>query len=216
MRLVLLGAPGAGKGTQAVRLSKELNIPHISTGDIFRYNIKNETPLGKQAKSYMDRGELVPDDVTVNIVKDRLQKDDCRNGFILDGFPRTIPQAESLDKILDEMGVSIDCALNIEVKDGVIIKRLSGRRICPECGKVYHLVTDPPKVDGKCDLDSAKLIQRDDDKEETIRNRLATYHAQSEPLIEYYSRQGKLANVEGSYSIERTTEDVDRVLEKLK
>ena len=216
MRLVLLGAPGAGKGTQAVRLSKEYDIPQISTGDIFRYNIKNGTPLGKLAKEYIDKGGLVPDEVTISIVKDRIQQEDCRKGFILDGFPRTIPQAESLDKVLEEMDAAIDYALNVDVVDEVIVNRLSGRRVCPECGKVYHTVNEPPKKDGICDLDGAALIQRDDDKEETIRKRLMTYHEQTEPLIDFYGKQGKLATVEGNQSIERTSREIDEILGKKK
>ncbi len=216
MRLVLLGAPGAGKGTQAVRLSKEYNIPQISTGDIFRYNIKNGTPLGKLAKEYMDKGGLVPDEVTVRIVKDRLQQADCNNGFILDGFPRTIPQAESLDKILHQIDKVIDFALNVDVADELIVKRLSGRRVCPDCGKIYHTISEPPKKDGFCDVDGAALIQRDDDKEETIWNRLQTYHERTEPLIGFYGKQGKLATVEGSKSIEQTTMEIDAILRKNK
>ncbi|NTV89473.1 MAG: adenylate kinase [Clostridiales bacterium] len=214
MRLVLLGAPGAGKGTQAVRLSKGYNIPQISTGDIFRYNIKNGTPLGKLAKEYIDKGGLVPDEVTIKIVKERLHQEDCKNGFILDGFPRTIPQAESLDMVLKEMGEALDYALNVDVADEVIVTRLSGRRVCQECGKIYHTITEPPKSEGICDLDGAAIIQRDDDKEETIRRRLQIYHNQTEPLIEFYGKQGKLATVEGNQSIERTTEEIDSILGK--
>jgi adenylate kinase len=216
MRLILLGAPGAGKGTQAVRLSKLYNIPQISTGDMFRYNIKNGTPLGLLAKEYIDKGGLVPDEVTVRIVKDRLQNEDCKNGFILDGFPRTIPQAESLDMVLKEMNTELDFALNVDVADEVIIKRLSGRRVCPDCGRIYHIVSEPPKTAGKCDVDGAQLVQRNDDREETIRRRLFTYHNWTEPVIGYYVKQGKLAKVEGNLTIEQTTLEIDAVLGKKK
>jgi adenylate kinase len=212
MRLVLLGAPGAGKGTQATRIAKELNIPHISTGDIFRYNIKNETPLGKIAKEYIDSGGLVPDEVTVEIVKDRLLEDDCKNGFILDGFPRTIPQAESLDKVLKDMSIKLDYAINVDVADDVIVQRLSGRRVCSSCGKIYHMVSEPPKQEGVCDVCNSSLVQRDDDKEETVKNRLLTYHQQTEPLIDYYDGQGILATVTGGGSIEETSNEVDKLL----
>jgi adenylate kinase len=205
MRLILLGAPGAGKGTQAVTLSEKLNIPHISTGDIFRSNIKNGTPLGRMAKEYIDKGGLVPDEVTIGIVKDRLLNDDCKKGFILDGFPRTIPQAESLDKVLEEMDAFIDYAVDIYVSDEEIVKRLSGRRVCPECGKTYHLVSGPPRTSGICDVCGAALIQRDDDKEETVLKRLKTYHDQTEPLIGYYKKKGKLLTVDGETRILDTT-----------
>lgn len=212
MRLVILGAPGAGKGTQAVNLSEKLKIPHISTGDIFRSNIKNGTSLGKLAKQYIDNGDLVPDEVTIGIVKDRLQKDDCDNGFILDGFPRTINQAESLDRILEEMGTALDHVLDICVEDEVIIKRLSGRRMCPECNMNYHVDSDEPARTGICGRCGAKLVQREDDREETIINRLQTYHAQTEPLIYYYKAKGILLEVKGRDKIADTTADVNRVL----
>ena len=212
MRLILLGAPGAGKGTQAVTLSKKLNIPHISTGDIFRSNIKNGTPLGKMAKEYIDKGGLVPDEVTIGIVKDRLQNDDCNKGFILDGFPRTIPQAENLDKVLEEMDASIDYAVDIYVNDEEIIKRISGRRVCPECGKTYHLVSGPPKTSGICDVCDTALIQRDDDKEETVFKRLKTYHEMTEPLIEYYKKRGKLLTVDGGTRISDTAAAIYKAL----
>ena len=212
MRLVLLGAPGAGKGTQAVKLSEKLDIPHISTGDIFRANIKSGTPLGKMAKEYIDKGMLVPDEVTIGIVKDRLSKDDCSQGFILDGFPRTIPQAESLDKVLSEMGVALDHVVDIYVQDSDIVKRLSGRRVCQECGMSYHIDFGPPKKTGTCDGCSAKLIQREDDKEETIVNRLKTYHEQTEPLIGYYKSKSKLLVVEGQDKISDSTAEMYKVL----
>ncbi len=212
MRLVLLGAPGAGKGTQAVTLSEKLKVPHISTGDIFRYNIKNGTPLGKLAKEYIDKGALVPDEVTIGIVKDRLSQADCAGGYILDGFPRTIPQAESLDAVLAEMGVSLDYAVDIFVPDAEIIKRLSGRRVCPACGMSYHVHYGPPKKEGICDACGAALIQREDDSEATVLNRLTTYHKQTEPLIEYYRGQGKLLVVEGKEQISETTAEMLKVL----
>lgn len=212
MRLVLLGAPGAGKGTQAVNLSEKLKVPHISTGDIFRLNIKNCTPLGKLAKEYIDKGALVPDEVTIGIVKDRLSQDDCTKGFILDGFPRTIPQAVNLDRVLEEMGVALDYAVDIFVHDSEIVKRLSGRRVCPECGMSYHVLFGPPKKDGTCDACGKALIQRDDDREETVLKRLSTYHSQTEPLIEFYKGKGKLLVVEGQEKISDTTSEMFKVL----
>jgi len=207
MRLVLLGAPGAGKGTQAVILSEKYNIPHISTGDIFRSNIKNNTELGKKAKEYIDKGLLVPDELTIDIVKDRINKPDCSDGFILDGFPRTIFQAQELDKILEGMGIELDCVLNIDVSDEKNIKRLSGRRVC-QCGKTYHILNNPPKKEGICDSCNGELFQREDDREETVIQRLETYHKQTEPLIEYYEKSGKLVTVEGRESIDDTTKEV--------
>lgn len=207
MRLVLLGAPGAGKGTQAVILSEKYNIPHISTGDIFRSNIKNNTELGKKAKEYIDKGLLVPDELTIDIVKDRINKPDCSDGFILDGFPRTIFQAQELDKFLEGMGIELDCVLNIDVSDEKIIKRLSGRRVC-QCGKTYHILNNPPKKEGICDSCNGELFQREDDREETVIQRLETYHKQTEPLIEYYEKSGKLVTVEGRESIDDTTKEV--------
>lgn len=213
MRLVLLGAPGAGKGTQAVILSEKLNIPHISTGDIFRNNIKNKTELGKKAEEYITKGLLVPDEITVDLMKDRLKEDDCKNGFILDGFPRNIAQAEALDNYLNEMGVKLDCALNIHVDDEEIIERISGRRVCQNCGKSYHVKYNPPAVNGECDDCKSKLIQRDDDKEETVMKRLETYHKQTEPLIEYYQKKGLLKTVIGQEKVEDTTREVMKALE---
>ncbi|MGI6668519.1 MAG: adenylate kinase [Acetivibrionales bacterium] len=212
MRLVLLGAPGAGKGSQAVVLSQKLNIPHISTGDIFRSNIKNGTELGLMAKKYIDSGALVPDEVTIGIVKDRIQQDDARDGFILDGFPRTISQAESLDRMLKDMGQGLDYVLNLEVADEVIIKRLSGRRVCPECNATYHVESNPPSRENICDNCGARLIQREDDREHTVVNRLNTYHAQTEPLINYYREKGILADVSGRDRISDTTAEVFRAL----
>lgn len=212
MRLVILGAPGAGKGTQAVNLSEKLKVPHISTGDIFRSNIKGGTPLGKLAKEYIDKGALVPDDVTIGIVKDRLQQSDCKNGFILDGFPRTIPQAENLDSVLAEMGTALDYAVDILVEDEVITKRLTGRRICPECNMSYHVDFSEPARKGICANCGAKLIQREDDRQETIINRLKTYHTQTEPLIGYYKGKGSLLTVRGQDKIADTTLEVYKAL----
>lgn len=212
MRLVILGAPGAGKGTQAVNLSEKLQVPHISTGDIFRSNIKGGTPLGKLAKEYIDKGALVPDEVTIGIVKDRLQQADCKNGFILDGFPRTIPQAESLGSVLAEMGTALDYVVDISVEDEVIIKRLSGRRICPECNMSYHVDFSEPARGGICANCGAKLIQREDDREETVINRLKTYHTQTEPLIGYYKGKGYLLTVKGQGKIVDTTAEVYKAL----
>ncbi len=212
MKLVVLGAPGAGKGTQAVLLAERLKVPHISTGDIFRSNIKEGTPLGKLAKQYIDSGALVPDDVTIGIVKDRLQKPDCKNGFILDGFPRTIAQAQSLDDMLASMGTKLDSVLDLEVKDEVIIMRLSGRRVCPDCSASYHIDFNPPKKDAICDSCGAKLIQREDDREQTVINRLKTYHAQTEPLIGYYRGKGILKEAWGKEQIGETTIEVFKAL----
>ncbi|ANX02431.1 adenylate kinase [Thermoclostridium stercorarium subsp. leptospartum DSM 9219] len=214
MRLILLGAPGAGKGTQAVNLSQRLNIPHISTGDIFRANIKEGTELGKKAKEYIDQGLLVPDDLTVSIVKDRIQKPDCSNGFLLDGFPRTIPQAEQLDEVLKGMGLKLDAVINLEVPDEVIVKRMAGRRVCRRCGMAYHVVTNPPRVEGKCDSCGDELIIRDDDKEETVIERLKTYHEKTEPLIGYYKEKGLLLQFDGMKAILETTSEIMEALLK--
>ncbi len=214
MRIVLLGAPGAGKGTQAKIISEQFNIPHISTGDIFRANIKGNTPLGIKAKEYIDKGELVPDELTVDIVKDRLTNPDCANGFILDGFPRTIPQAEYLDKVLSEMKISLDVALLIDVKDDHIIQRMSGRRVCTKCGATYHTIFNPTKVEGVCDVCNAQVIQRSDDAAETVLNRLETYHKQTQPLINYYMNAGKLKVAEGADEVKETTARVMKVLER--
>ncbi|NSW91206.1 MAG: adenylate kinase [Firmicutes bacterium] len=212
MRIVLLGAPGAGKGTQAEVLSEKLKIPHISTGDIFRNNIKNGTELGRKAKEYIDRGMLVPDEITIKIVEERLKEADCKNGFILDGFPRTIPQAEALEDVLSRMGISLDLVVNIFVTDEKIIERLSGRRVCQKCGKSYHIKYNPPSVEGECDDCKSKVIQRDDDKEETVVSRIKTYHRQTEPLINYYRKKGLLLTVEGQEKIEDTTKEVMKAL----
>lgn len=212
MRIILLGAPGAGKGTQAKIISEKLNIPHISTGDIFRANIKGNTPLGIRVKEYMDRGDLVPDELTVEIVKDRLGNSDCTNGFILDGFPRTIPQAEYLDNVLKEMGINLDIALQIDVKDEEIIERMSGRRVCTNCGATYNIVFNSPKVEGICDVCQTPVIQRADDSAETVLNRLETYHKQTQPLIDYYKAAGKLKVANGHNEVEETTKRVMQAL----
>ncbi len=201
MNLILLGAPGAGKGTQAAVISERLNIPQISTGNIIREALRSGTEMGLKAKSFMDAGKLVPDDVVIGIIKDRLQADDCKNGFILDGFPRTIPQAEALD----EMGVVINKVIDIEVPDEVIITRLSGRRVCEKCGRPYHLIDLKPRVEGICDDCTGALIQRKDDQIDTIKNRLEIYHSETEPLKGYYEAQGKLSVVEGQGKVEETT-----------
>lgn len=198
MKIIMLGAPGAGKGTQAEMICEKYGLPHISTGDIFRANIKNGTELGKEAKKYMDQGLLVPDELTVKILLDRVAKDDCKNGYVLDGFPRTIPQAEVLDKALTELNDKVDYAINVDVPDENIINRMSGRRACVTCGATYHVVFAPTKVEGVCDKCGANLILRDDDKPETVKNRLDVYHKQTQPLIDFYSQKGVLKEVDGT------------------
>jgi adenylate kinase len=213
MKIVMLGAPGAGKGTIASRLSVKYGIPHISTGDIFRANIKNGTELGKKAKSYMDQGLLVPDELTCDLVMDRISQDDCKKGFILDGFPRTIPQAEALTDALDEKDEQMDYALNVILSDDKIVKRMSGRRTCPKCGAVYHIVTLPPKKEGICDKCGSALVQRADDSEETVKKRLEVYHEQTEPLIEYYHRAGIIVEVSGDAGADQEVDRLSEVLE---
>ncbi len=208
MKLILLGAPGAGKGTQAVNLSGELHIPHISTGDIFRANIREGTALGLRAKSYIDAGSLVPDELTVTIVTDRIQKDDCKNGFLLDGFPRTIPQAESLEAALKSMNARIDAVINLEVPDDVIVRRMAGRRVCKNCSRSYHVVTAPPKQEGVCDSCGAELIIRDDDRAETVLERLKTYNEKTAPLIGFYEERGLLLSFDGTKEIPETTREI--------
>ena len=212
MKLIIIGAPGAGKGTQAEKLSEKLNIPHISTGDIFRSNMSNNTHIGKQVRAYIDKGNLVPDELTIEIVKRRLQEKDCANGFILDGFPRTIPQAEYLDKAADELNVSIDAVLDIVVSDKEIIKRILGRRVCPSCGMSYHISNNPPLVEGICDVCHSHIELRDDDKEEILVERLKVYHEQTEPVINYYQKNGKLVVVNGREYLKDTTADVFKAL----
>lgn len=215
MNIILMGLPGAGKGTQASEIVKKFPIPHISTGDMFRKAIKDETDLGKEAKSYMDRGELVPDEVTVGIVKERISEDDAKKGFLLDGFPRTIDQAESLSQIMSELDREIDAVINIEVPEEELMNRLTGRRICEKCGTTYHLVFNPPKVDGICDIDGGKLYQREDDNPETVSNRLIVNVKQSKPILEYYNNKGVLKNIDGSKDIDEVTNDVIDILDHL-
>ena len=214
MRVVLLGPPGAGKGTQASAIVKKYNIPHISTGDIFRANIKEGTALGVKAKEYMDKGLLVPDELVVSIVKDRLTKEDCKNGFLLDGFPRTVNQAEALDVELAAMGIKLDGVVNIEADSKILIERAVGRRICKECGATYHIKFNPPKVEGLCDNDKIALFQRDDDVEETVATRINVYENQTLPLIEYYNNKGLLLNVDGIKPIDEVSSMIINALEK--
>jgi len=214
MRILLMGPPGAGKGTQAEKLTEILNIPHISTGDMFRKAIKEQTDLGLEAKSYMDKGELVPDEVTVGIVKDRIEEEDCKNGFLLDGFPRTVVQANALEKMLKDLGIKLDSVINIEVPFEELIGRLTGRRICKSCGATYHMVFNPPKVEGVCDKCGGALYQRDDDTEETAKNRLQVYEKQTSPLLEYYNNTGLLVNVNGNQSMEEVLAEILKVLGK--
>ena len=204
----MLGAPGAGKGTQAVNIAKEFGIPHISTGDIFRANIKNQTELGMKAKSYMDKGALVPDDITIGMLLDRIVDNDCKNGFVLDGFPRTIPQAESLKAALSLQDARIDHAIDIEVPDEVITKRMGGRRSCPKCGGTYHIAFNPPKQEGICDNCGTELVQRADDKPETVLERLKTYHDQTQPLIDFYRNEGVLTEVDGTKKPDEVLADI--------
>lgn len=198
MKIIMLGAPGAGKGTQAKMIADKYEIPHISTGDIFRANIKNGTPLGEKAKEYMDKGLLVPDELVVDLVIDRFKDPDCEKGYILDGFPRTIPQAKALTEALDKIGQKVDFAINVEVPDENIVRRMSGRRACVGCGATYHIKYNPTKVDNVCDACGKELILRDDDKPETVEKRLNVYHEQTQPLIEYYTEQGILKEVDGT------------------
>jgi adenylate kinase len=205
MRAILLGPPGCGKGTQAKILIDTYGIPQIATGDILREALNKGTPLGKQAQSYMDKGQLVPDDLVIQIIEERLKQDDCAGGFILDGFPRTIAQAEALDKTLTAMGLKLDHVFNIEVSDDELIKRLTGRRICKACGASYHIIFNPPREEGRCDTCQGELYQRDDDKEETIRNRLKVYQDQTAPLITFYHKKKILSSIDGVGSIEQIT-----------
>lgn len=212
MRLILLGPPGAGKGTQAVAIAKEFNIPHISTGDIFRYNIKEGTDLGKKAKSFMDQGLLVPDEIVVAIVEDRLRQEDCAAGFLLDGFPRTVAQAEALDKAIDVMGTSLDKVLNIQVDKEILIERAVGRRICKACGATYHISFNPSSRGEICDSCGGSLYQRDDDNEETVTRRIEVYLKETLPLIEYYQKRNKLAVIDGQQHIDKVFTDIVQVL----
>ncbi len=212
MKIIMLGAPGAGKGTQAKKIAEKYQIPHISTGDIFRSNIKEGTELGMKAKSYMDQGALVPDEITIGMLLDRIQKEDCQNGYVLDGFPRTIPQAESLTKALENMGQKVDFAVNVDVPDENIVNRMSGRRACLSCGATYHIVYNPPKQEGICDVCQKELVLRDDDKPETVQKRLAVYHEQTQPLIDYYKEAGVLAEVDGTQDMDQVFSDIVAVL----
>ncbi|EAE6207890.1 adenylate kinase [Listeria innocua] len=212
MKLVLMGLPGAGKGTQAEQIVEKYNIPHISTGDMFRAAMKNNTELGKKAKSFMDNGDLVPDEVTNGIVRERLAEDDAKNGFLLDGFPRTVEQAEELENILSDLGTELDAVISIEVDKDVLMKRLTGRWICRTCGKTYHEIYNPPKVPGKCDLDGGELYQREDDKKETVENRLNVNMKQTKPLLDFYSEKGKLHSINGEQDINDVFVDVEKIL----
>ncbi|ACA53909.1 adenylate kinase [Clostridium botulinum] len=212
MRVILLGPPGAGKGTQAKLISEKFSIPHISTGDIFRANIKEKTPLGIEAKRYMDNGQLVPDEVTIGIVKDRLTKDDCDNGFLLDGFPRTVAQAEALDEFLKGINKELDVALLIKVPEEFILERMTGRRVCTSCGASYHIRFNPPKIEGKCDICDNELIQRKDDTEATVKERLEVYSKQTYPLINYYKDNGIISEVNGTESIDEVFGNISNIL----
>ena len=208
MKLILMGPPGAGKGTQAEKLVELYQIPHISTGDMFRKAQKEGTALGLKAKSYMDQGQLVPDEVTVGIVKERLAEDDCKDGFLLDGFPRTVQQADALDGILKELGMELDRVVNIEVDKTFLVDRLTGRRVCRACGATFHITNKAPKVEGVCDKCGGELYQRNDDKVETVSNRLDVYAAQTAPLIEYYQSKGIMSSIDGSKSMEEVLADI--------
>jgi len=214
MKIIMLGAPGAGKGTQAKRIADRYTIPHISTGDIFRANIKNGTELGNKAKAFMDQGLLVPDELVVDLVVDRVKQEDCVNGYVFDGFPRTIPQAEALDNALNVINEKIDYAVNVEVPDENIVNRMSGRRACINCGATYHLVHIPTKVDGICDVCGSELVLREDDKPETVLKRLNVYHEQTQPLIDYYQDKGILVEVDGTRDMAVVFDAIVEVLEK--
>ncbi|MEG1292840.1 MAG: adenylate kinase [Clostridium sp.] len=208
MKIIMLGAPGAGKGTQAKKIAEKYQIPHISTGDIFRANIKKGTELGMKAKEFMDQGLLVPDEVTIGMLLDRIHMADCENGYVLDGFPRTIPQAESLTKALSEIGEKIDYAIDVDVPDENIINRMSGRRACPTCGATYHTLFAPPKKAGICDVCGSTLVLRDDDKPETVQKRLSVYHEQTQPLIAYYKKAGVLVSVDGTQAMDAVFQSI--------
>ncbi len=212
MKIIMLGAPGAGKGTQAKMIAEKYSIPHVSTGDIFRANIKNGTELGKQAKEYMDAGKLVPDELTVRILLDRVAQDDCKNGYVLDGFPRTIPQAEVLEDALNKLGDKIDYAVNVDVPDENIVRRMSGRRACLKCGATYHIEHIPPKQEGICDTCGSELVLRDDDKPETVLNRLKVYHDQTQPLIDFYTERNVLKTVDGTKDMKDVFADIISIL----
>lgn len=214
MKIIMLGAPGAGKGTQAEKICEKYQIPHISTGDIFRANIKNGTELGKKAKSYMDQGALVPDELTCDLVVDRISQPDAANGYVLDGFPRTIPQAEALDKALAGRGEKVDFAIDVEVPDENIVSRMAGRRACLKCGATYHTKFKAPKKEGICDNCGSELVLRDDDKPETVQKRLEVYHAQTQPLIDFYEKKGVMHSVDGTQDINKVFADIVEILGK--
>ena len=212
MNLILLGPPGAGKGTQATRIVEKYKVPHISTGDIFRENIKNNTPLGQKAQEYMNKGQLVPDQLVVDIALDRLGKDDCKNGFLLDGFPRTVFQADALDKFLKDKGKGIDLVINIEVEDKMLIERLDARRVCPTCAATYNVIGMPPKKEGICDKCNDTLIQRKDDKKETVGNRIKVYHEQTSPLIDYYKEKGLIKDFDGMIGADALFDEIVKAI----
>ena len=212
MKIIMLGAPGAGKGTQAKQIAAKYEIPHISTGDIFRANIKNNTELGKKAKEYMDQGLLVPDELTCDLVMDRIANDDCAKGFVLDGFPRTIPQAEALTNALNKIGQSMDYAIDVDVPDENIVNRMSGRRACLNCGATYHIVFNPTKTEGVCDACGNETVLRDDDKPETVQKRLTVYHDQTQPLIDYYKNMNILKSVDGTKPMDEVFSDIVAIL----
>lgn len=213
LNLILMGLPGAGKGTQAEKINETYHIPHISTGDMFRLAIKEGTELGQKAKEYMDQGALVPDDVTIGIVKERLAKDDCKDGFLLDGFPRTVAQAEALQSLLSDMNESIDYVLRVEVPEEHLVERLAGRRICPTCGTTYHILYNPPQQEGICDNDGSQLIQREDDQAETVKNRLEVNVEQMKPLLDYYHDKGYLVTIDGDQEIDHVFKDIQSTIE---
>lgn len=213
MKIIMLGAPGAGKGTQAKKIAEKYGIPHISTGDIFRANIKNQTELGRKAKEYMDQGMLVPDELTLELIMDRFTKEDCQNGYVLDGFPRTIPQAEALTQALADQQDAVDYAINVDVPDEAIVSRMSGRRACLSCGGTYHIKFNPTRVEGICDVCGGELVLRNDDKPETVQKRLDVYHEQTQPLIEYYQTQNILKEVDGTLPMEEVFQAIIAILE---
>lgn len=213
MKIIMLGAPGAGKGTQAKKIAEKYSIPHISTGDIFRANIKEGTELGKKAKEYMDKGALVPDELVCDLVVDRISQEDAKNGYVLDGFPRTIPQAEALDAALSKIDEKVDYAIDVDVPDDNIINRMSGRRACVACGGTYHVVFNPTKTEGVCNACGGQLILRDDDKPETVKNRLKVYHEQTQPLIEYYTKKNILKSVDGTQDMSKVFDSIVEILE---
>lgn len=213
MKIIMVGAPGAGKGTQAKRIAEKYGIPHVSTGDIFRANLKEGTELGLKAKVFMDKGALVPDEITIGMLMDRIHQTDCKDGYVLDGFPRNIPQAEALTKALSEANESMDAVVDVDVPDENIMDRMSGRRTCRKCGEGYHTKYNPPKVDGICDVCGGELYIRDDDKLETVKKRLTVYHDQTQPLIDYYTKQGILKSVNGTQMMEKVFADIVKILD---